>query len=275
MDTLLDVLQSAISQFAFKDVIDIAFVAVVIYWLLKITSHTRAMQVLRGVGVILILYFVCSTLNLQTMQWLLYYVISAGAIVIVILFQPELRAALERLGRGKIFASGEAVTGDAQQSVENMHKALLNLSKSRTGAIVVLEGRTGLKDVVQSGTKLGAIITTQLIESIFFPNSPMHDGAVIVQGLRILAAGCFLPLSTNTRIDRELGTRHRAALGISEISDSITFVVSEETGIISMAQNGMLTRYLNSKQLLEVLNDTYLPKTQTKIFGRKRKGGQP
>jgi diadenylate cyclase len=273
VDGFLYALQMIISQFSFKDVIDIILVSVVIYWLLKITSQTRATQVLRGVIVILILYFICSIpgYKLQTMQTILYYILSSGAIVIVILFQPELRAALERLGRGKLFVSGEAITEDTQSSIQNIHRALLELSKSRTGAIIVFEQNTGLKDVLESGTLIGSIITKELIENIFFVGSPLHDGAVIIQGLRILAAGCFLPLSTNTHIDKDLGTRHRAALGISEISDSVTFVVSEETGIISMSRNGALTRYLNSKQLLDILQDMYSEKSSSKIFGVKRK----
>lgn len=271
MDNFFYILQSTISQFTYKDVIDIILVSVVFYWILKITSQTRAMQVLRGVVIILGLYVVCLIFELQTMQIILSYILGAGAVVIVILFQPELRAALERLGRGKLFVSSEAITEDTQQSIQNIHRALLSLSKSRTGAIIVFEQNTGLKDVLESGTLIGSIITKELIENIFFSKSPLHDGAVIIQGLRILAAGCFLPLSTNTRVDKDLGTRHRAALGISEVSDSITFVVSEETGIISMARNGALTRYLNSKQLLDILQDMYSEKSNSKIFGVKRK----
>jgi len=165
----------------------------------------------------------------------------------------------------------EEITEDTESSIANIHSALLDLSKSRTGAIIIFQQNIGLKDVLESGTMIGAIITKELIKNIFFSKSPLHDGAMIIKGLRILAAGCFLPLSTNTRIDKDLGTRHRAALGISEVSDSVTFVVSEETGIISMARNGIMTRYLNSKQLLSILDEMYSEQSNTKILGLKRR----
>lgn len=269
MEDILETLGSAIAQFTVIDAIDIVLVSLVIYWLLKVTSKTRAVQVMRGVVIVLALYAICSLLNIEAMKWLLNYIISAGVIAIVVLFQPELRAALERLGRGRIF-SGDELVEDVQKSVDNLHRALLTLSKSRTGALVVIEQSTGLNDVIESGTPLSALITQPLLENIFFPNTPLHDGAVIIRGLRIAAAGCFLPLSANAGLDRELGTRHRAALGVSEVSDCVVLVVSEETGVISCARNGELTRYINSKQLSDLLYEIFTDKSVVKKLRVRR-----
>jgi len=255
------------------DFIDILLLAIVIYWLLKLTSKTRAMQVLKGLGIILLVAWVTDFLGFVGTTWLLNYVLTAGALVIVILFQPELRRALARLGRGRIELIGTQA-GNAQENVENILKAILNLSKKRVGALIVFERTTGLKDVIESGTRIGAIISAELIENLFYTNSPLHDGALIIRDDIIEAAGCFLPLSDNKQIGQDLGTRHRAALGVSEVSDSITLVISEETGVISVAQDGKLIRYLDSKAIKDLLEDLYMIKQTAKHKGLriKRKG---
>ena len=273
LEQIISGIFNSISDFGYIDIIDILLLSVIIYWLLKLTSQTRAMQVLKGVGVILVAAWITDLLGLVGTAWLLNQVLTAGALAIVIIFQPELRRALAKLGRGKLDIMSSQTTY-AQENVDNILKAVLNLSKKRVGALIVFERKTGLKDVVESGTHIGADISTELLENLFFTNSPLHDGAVIIREDRIEAAGCFLPLSDNKQIGQELGTRHRAALGISEVSDSVTFIVSEETGVISVAQDGTLIRYLDSKAIKDLLEEIYMIKQTGKYKGIriKKKG---
>lgn len=278
MAEFFNTIKNSILQFTFLDVIDILLVAAIIYGLLKITSKTRAIQVLKGLGVFIIAAQICELAGLTTVTWLLDAVISAGAILIVILFQQEIRRALEKIGRGKIFDlsfSNEA--GDDSKTIEEIERAVLNMSIRKTGALMVFENKTGLRDVIESGTILEAMISSELIENIFFPNSPMHDGAMILRGEKVVAAGCFLPLSDNRQIGSELGTRHRAALGISELSDATVIIVSEETGVISMAHEGTLSRYIDRKALRKILTDIFVGKqrsTRIAVGKNKRKGAK-
>ena len=225
------------------------------------------MRVLIGVGIILILSRVFVALNLQTASWLMNTMLSAGAVIIVILFQPEIRRALEALGRGKIFTfatKSQMEVKNAEHIIEEISRAMLSMSKQKVGAILVFERKTGLGDVMDSGTMLDADISSELIENIFYPNTPLHDGAMILRNDRIVAAGCFLPLSDNKQVAQELGTRHRASLGVSEVSDAYVLVVSEEKGIISFAYDGVLRRYIDAKALKEILSELYLPETEEK-----------
>lgn len=274
MAEFFDVIKNSISQFEIKDFIDILLVAIVFYGILKVTSKTRAMQVLRGFAIMVIASRIFDLLRLEAITALLNYVIGAGALVIVILFQPELRRALERVGQGRIFDLADVTVEDAAKCMESILKALLNLAKTHTGALVVFEQRTSLKDVMESGTIINAAITSELLENIFFPNAPLHDGAVIIKGTRIIAAGCFLPLSDSRYIDKELGARHRAGLGISEISDSVTIIISEESGMISLAKDGVLTQNVDIKTLKEVLEEIYEKKNIAKSLNliNKKKG---
>ncbi|MGI5848604.1 MAG: diadenylate cyclase CdaA [Christensenellales bacterium] len=273
MEQIINAIMNSVADFSVIDIIDILLLSIVIYWLLKLTSRTRAMQVLKGLGVILLAAWVTDFLGLVGTTWLLNYVLTAGALVIVIIFQPEIRRALARLGRGRIDLSPSQSTY-AQENVDRILRAVLSLSKKRVGALIVFERKTGLRDVIESGTHIGAEISSELLENLFFTNSPLHDGAVIIREDRIEAAGCFLPLSDNKQIGQELGTRHRAALGISEVSDSVTLVISEETGVISLAQDGGLIRYLDSKSIKDLLEDLYMIKQSTKFMSLriKRKG---
>ena len=273
MEQIINEILNSLMDFSVIDVIDILLLSVIIYWLLKLTSKTRAMQVLKGLGVILVAAWVADFFGLVGTTWILNYVLTAGALVIVIIFQPEIRRALARLGRGRIDMSS-ARSSSSQEHVDQIQRAILALSKKRVGALIVFERKTGLKDVIESGTRLNAEISSDLIENLFFTNSPLHDGAVIIREDRIEAAGCFLPLSDNKQIGQELGTRHRAALGISEVSDSITLVISEETGVVSMAQDGNLIRYLDTKAIKDLLEELYLTKPTSKFKGIriKRKG---
>lgn len=263
MAEFFEIIKNSIAQFDWKDIIDILLVAIVLYGVLKVTSKTRAMQVLRGFGIILIVSRICELIRLTAITWLLDYVINAGALVIVILFQPELRRALERVGQGKIFELNDTSIEESANCTENLFKAVLNLSKRHIGALIVFEQKTVLQDVIESGTLLNASISTELIENIFYPNAPLHDGAVIIKGTRIIAAGCFLPVSEQL-IEKELGARHRAGLGISEISDSITFIISEETGIITVARNGQLLRNADIKVLRHILEEIFEKKNIAK-----------
>lgn len=261
MQEFFEVIKNSILQFTWLDILDVLLVATLIYGLLKITSHTRAMQVLKGLGIIIVLAQFCELIGLSAVTWLLNYVINAGVVFLVILFQPELRRGLEKIGRGKIFdiaQLGGSENGDEVKLIEEIERAVLNMSIRKIGALMVFERKTGLRDVIESGTTLDAKISSELIENVFFPNSPMHDGAMILKNDKVVAAGCFLPLSDNKQISSELGTRHRAALGISEISDSIVLIVSEETGVISKAHEGTITRYIDRKALREILTDIFL-----------------
>ena len=270
LEDIYNAIINSITDFNIIDIIDIVLLAVVIYWLLKLTSKTRAIQVLKGLGIILLAAWVTDFLGLVGTTWLLNYVLTAGALVIVIIFHPEIRRALARIGRGRLeLVPSQA--GNAQENVESILKAVLNLSKKRVGALIVFERTTGLKDVIESGTRISGVISTELLENLFFINSPLHDGAVIIRDDVIEAAGCFLPLSDNKQVGQELGTRHRAALGVSEVSDSVTLVISEETGVISVAQDGALIRYLDSKAIKDLLEDLYLIKQTAKFRGLRLK----
>jgi len=273
LEDIYNAIIESLSNFGWKDIIDILLLSVIIYWLLKLTSKTRAIQVLKGLGVILVAAWVADLLDLAGTYWILNYVLQIGALLLVIIFQPELRRALARLGRGTI-ELGPSTINNASENVDQILKAVLSLSKKRVGALIVFERKTGLKDVIESGTRLDARISSELLENLFFINSPLHDGAVIICDGRIEAAGCFLPLSENKQIGQELGTRHRAALGVSEVSDSVTLVISEETGVISVAQDGSLVRYLDSKAIRDLLEDLYMVKQTGKhhVLRIKRKG---
>lgn len=244
-------------QFGILDLIDVLVVTVLIYQLIKLTRKTRASQVLKGVGFFVVFAAICELIGLTMISWLLETFLNLGAVLLVVLFQPELRKAFEKFGRGKFFSQGFSEDSNVQPAVEELQRAILNMSKHKIGALIVFERKTGLRDVMESGIELKAQITTELVENIFFPNAPLHDGALIVRNGRIAAAGCFLPISDNKSLPSELGTRHRAALGISEISDCIVIIVSEETGVISRANEGVLTRPLDIKALRATLEEIF------------------
>ncbi len=254
-------LWSVISSPTIIDIIDVCIVAFLLYKLLSLTRDTRASQVLKGLAFLFVVYWLSDWLGFKALNWILNLVVNSGAVVIVVLFQSELRRALEQLGRAGSTRLDRIRTGDTKRSldglVSEMVNALTNLSRRRVGALVVIEQRTGLGDIIETGTRIDAEISAPLIENVFEPNTPLHDGAMIVRGRRIEAAACILPLSEAAGISRELGTRHRAALGISETTDSIIIIVSEETGIISMARNGRLTRHLDARSLRQVLEEVY------------------
>ena len=244
-----------------SDIIDILIVAFLVYQLLMLTRETRASAVLKGLMMLLVASWASELLGLTALNWLLINIVNNGAVVLVILFQPELRKALEQIGRKTIRSySRMASSGEMTNIVEQLTNAMMNLSKRRVGALIVIEQRIGLKDIIETGTSLDANISSGLLENIFEPNTPLHDGAVVIRGDRIMAAACFLTLSDDKDISRELGTRHRAGMGMAEMTDAITFIVSEETGVISVAREGKLTRYLDRKGIEKILSEKYQEK---------------
>jgi diadenylate cyclase len=260
-----------------RNILDIAIVSVLVYQLIKALAHTRANTVLKGVFIIILITGLAELLQLNALSWLLLQMLNIGALLLVILFQPEIRRGLDQLGRSRwrlLFGSTKDVKA-SEKVVQEMTSALISLSKRRVGALVVIERGTGLNDVVESGTVLDAEISQPLLENIFEPNTPLHDGAMVISGLRIEAAACILQLSDDNSISRELGTRHRAAIGISESTDAVALIVSEETGIISYAKGGRLTRHLDAKSLSAVLRELFVPAdavTLSSIFRRKEGG---
>ena len=240
------------------DLVDILIVAVFVYYLLLWLQGTRAIQLLRGILVLLLVYLLGRVLNLHSVNWMFDKFVTVILIVLIIVFQPELRRALERIGRGRIFLRlGLAPQSRGSWFVRHIIKAVENLAAHEDGALIVLERNTGLSEFLESGTKLDALISTELLISIFNKRGPLHDGAVIIQGDRISGAGCLLPLSESKLLDKRLGTRHRAGVGISEVSDSMVIVVSERSGIISIAENGYLTRSVTKEMLEEKLFGLY------------------
>lgn len=238
------------------DYIDILIIAVLIYQLILLTRQTRAIQVLKGLAVIIVASYVSELIGLTTLNWLLRSILNNGVIALLVLFHPELRRALEQLGRTAKIDRTDA-QDESQRIVNEITQCLLRLSKRRVGALIVFEQRTGLKDITETGTAVDAIISAPLLENIFEPNTPLHDGAVIIRGQRVISAACVLPLSESSAISRDLGTRHRAGLGVSETTDAIVLIVSEETGIISMARGGRLTRHMDADSLRKQLTEMY------------------
>lgn len=255
--------------------IDIFIVTFAIYKLLMLIRGTRAVQLLKGLVVLLIASSVSRLLNLYTVNWILNMIWSVIFVAFAVIFQPELRRALEQLGRGQFFARSSSVlgTGDAVSLIEELSKAVVACAKTQTGVLIVLERETGLNDYIETGIKIDAVVTSELLVNIFVPSTPLHDGAVIIQGNRVAAAACFLPLTDNPYISMALGTRHRAAIGITEVADAIAIIVSEETGIISVARDGKLVRYIDEKQLADILGEVFMVKSQTQsphLFWQRR-----
>lgn len=245
-------------QFGWQDIVDIIIVAIIIYAIIRITRGTRAFQVLKGLAIIVIAAVVFSVFNFQTVSWILSMIVSALAIVLVILFQQEIKRGLEKLGSFKVFGMSFKSIENADQVVNETTRAVTDLAMHKTGALIVFECKTGLLDIRETGIAIDAEVKAELLKNIFYPNTPLHDGAVVITNGRIASAGCFLPLSNTRSIDSSLGTRHRAALGISEVSDSYTIVVSEETGTISYTHDGKLVRNLDSSKLHELLEGILL-----------------
>ena len=240
------------------DLIDIMIVSVILYQIFVWLKGTAGMQLLRGLLIIFVVYFLAQQFGLRTLNWLMERFVTIILIVIIIVFQPELRRALERIGRGRFLSRfGISLGTKGSAVVRQLIDAVEKCAQEKIGALIVLERNTGLNEFLESGIKIDAPVSEELLITILTPQTPLHDGAIIIQGDRIAAAGCLLPLSESRLIDRRLGTRHRAAVGMSEQSDSLVIVVSERTGTISVAENGYLQRFLSKELLEERLFDLY------------------
>lgn len=251
-----------------QDIMDIIIVAAVFYKLFSLIKETRAEQLTKGIFALFVFAKLSGLLKLYTINWILENAMTVGVIAILIVFQPELRRGLEYIGRSRFFTKsfleikGESLT----KTVDEIVEAAASLSRQKIGALIVLERETGLNEVIETGTKIDGLVSSDLLINIFIPNTPLHDGAVIIKEDIIRAAACFLPLTENMGVSKELGTRHRAALGISEKSDTLSIIVSEETGAISIAENGNIARHLDTKTLRQILIDMYKPKDSSQAF---------
>lgn len=230
---------------AFINIVDVLLVWFVIYQLIKIIKGTKAVQLLKGIFVIIIVRVLTEVFGLNTLKWMMDQVLLWGFLAVIIIFQPELRRALEQIGRGRLFARTMLQEEEERDRIiEALSKSVNYMAKRRIGALISIEKETGLSEYIETGTLLNSELSSELLINIFIPNAPLHDGAVIIQSNKIAAAGCYLPLSESSFISKELGTRHRAAIGLSEVTDAVTIIVSEETGAISLATDSDLYRDL-------------------------------
>lgn len=276
--TIFDKIVGALMSFSFpSDLLDVILVAFIIYEAIKLMRGSRTSQIIKGIGFLFVLYFIVRVLRMEASLFLLTTLFENGLIILVVLFSPELRKVLEKFGGQSIkgipflsFKSDEEYEKEVKEVVNDFCKSSVEMSESNTGALVVFEKRNSLKDIVETGTIVDAASSSELFNSLFFKNSALHDGAVVVRDGKIYAAGCILPLTQNRGLDSELGTRHRAAIGITEHSDAIAVVVSEENGYISFAKNGNLTRNVSSGELREMLLDELIDGSKSNK-GRRQK----
>ncbi len=263
------------------DIVEIIILSVLFYHILLWMKNTRAWVLFKGILVIVIAAFIASVFNLSTILWLLNKTLSVGIIAVIVVFQPELRKALEQLGKKNIF--GELFAFDdekkkadgkfSDRTINELVKATFELARTKTGALIVIEGELSLEEYIRTGINIDSAISSQLLINIFEHNTPLHDGAVIIRGDRIVSATCYLPLSSNMEISKELGTRHRAGVGISENSDAFTIIVSEQTGKVSVTQDGHITRNIDGdalrRLLVKVQNKTVEVKRFKLLRGRR------
>jgi len=248
-----------INNFRWNDVVDILVVALIAYRVLMFFMDTRAMQIVRGVFIIVIFGMLAQALRLRTITWLLNRLLSAVLIAIPIVFQPELRRLLEEIGRGRLMTGRRNVDDVADSYADALVGAVAYLQKHRIGALIIFQKNTGLREIWRSAVQLRAEITQELILSIFWPANPLHDGAVIIDRQSIIAASCYLPLTDNNDISRWYGTRHRAAVGVTEVSDAQALVISEEQGHVSLAIRGRLSKPLNEDQVSRFVHRYFKP----------------
>ena len=242
-----------ITHIKITDIIDILIIAYLTYKLYELMKETRAEQLVKGIFIIFIALRISELLNLRTFHWILSNTMTVGLMAIIVVFQPELRRILEQLGRTNIISKNNSISKESD-TINEVVQASLSLSRQKIGALIVFERKTGINEIIQTGTNLNADVSRELLINIFIPNTPLHDGAVVIRRNFIKAEACFLPLTENKNLNKDLGTRHRAALGITEKSDCLSLVVSEETGYISIAINGKLYRDLNEERLLNILS---------------------
>ena len=239
-----------LSTVGFRDVVDILLVAVILYKSYEMLKDTRAITLAKGMFVMMGVALGAYILELHAIYWLLSKSIYLLFMALPIVFQPELRRALERIGQGKFLGSAVYLNAEeADPLVNEIDKVVVNMSAKKIGALIVLEREIGINEIIDTGIRVDGLVTAPFMMNVFIPNTPLHDGAAVIRGNRMIAAGCLLPLTENRGLSTELGTRHRAALGLSEQCDAVVVIVSEETGIVSIAENGHITRRLNSEQL--------------------------
>lgn len=261
----------------FFDIVDILIVTFIVYWIMKFFKDTKATQLIKGILAVLLILFAANILNLTATSFILASTIQFGALALIILFQPELRRILEQFGRkgvkNFIISEDKSESQLSSEMIDEIVRAAFSLSSTRTGALIAFERKTLLKDIVDTGTYINAECAGLLLENLFYHNSPLHDGGVIVSKKRILAAGCVFPLSDNLELAADLGMRHRAGIGLSEASDAVVLIVSEENGTISIATNGLLRRGFTRETLKEELSKYLLPAEEKKerIFSRVRR----
>lgn len=256
---------------AVKDAVDILIVSFLIYKVMQLIRGTRAVPLIKGILLLVVTWALSTWLNLYTLRWLMNQIFTFGIVTILIIFQPELRRALEQLGRGRLFSrTFHSEDQDVQFRVNEVIKAVNYLARRKIGALIVFERDTGLSDYCDTGIKMESHLSAELLINVFIPNTPLHDGAVIIRGPQIVAAGCYLPLSENPFISKELGTRHRAGIGVTEVSDAISIIVSEETGTISLAIGGQLVHDIQEESLISKLFEELRPAAKARGVDWKR-----
>lgn len=257
-------IEGLIKTMGILDIVDILIVAFLLYQVYKMLENTRALTLTKGLLILLLLTVVTGWLELHAINWLLQKTVTLLFVALPIVFQPELRRALEHIGEGQILKrSGLLNYEEACSLVSELDRAVVKMSSTKTGALIVLERNMGLNDICASGINIDGVVSAELLINVFVPNTPLHDGAVIIRGNRLVAAGCLLPLTDDRTLSTELGTRHRAAIGLSEQCDAVVVVVSEETGTISVAESGRIYRHLDSDQLRQYLMPIFSPRKTT------------
>lgn len=255
-----------ISNIGIFDVIDIIIVAFLMYHLVGFLRESRAGQLAKGIVVVLLVYFLASVFDLPVIKWLLSILVNSALVLLVVVFQPELRRLLERVGQSSRLRPSQIFDNDYNKMVDCIDKICVaagSMQSSKTGALIVFERETQLGEIIKTGTVVDATPSVAVVNNIFYPKSPLHDGAVIVRDGRIYAAGCILPLSQSNELSKRMGTRHRAAVGMSENSDAVVLIVSEETGIISIASNGKITSDFNVATASNVLKNYLIKNDDT------------
>ena len=278
---MLSSIQSIMSNFRPEDALDIAIVSYIVYKMIGFIRETRAMQLIRGLVIIIVAFFVSDIFNLYLLNWLLKSLFTMGLFAVVVLFQPELRRALEQVGRKNLMNTNSFRNIDknkAVETVDSLVSAIDDFSATRTGALIAIERETMLNDIIETGVVVDAEISIRLLGNLFYEGSPLHDGGVIIRGARIHAASCVFPLTAKKNIGRNLGTRHRAGVGLSEVCDALIIIVSEETGVVSIAEDGKIRRFVDLKTIEKMLLNMYLP-SERGMYGRvaklvRRKGGK-
>jgi len=252
-----------LKQVRWQDILDIVFVAIILYRVLLIIKGTRAAQMLIGLGLLLLASLLSGYLELYTVNWMIQSLWAQIVIVLIILFQPEIRRALAQMGEARFLSA--FTPAEELKSLDEIVKAAVALANRKMGALIVIERDTSLKDFVEMGTLLDAKVSKEILLSVFHPSSPIHDGAVVIHGNRIIAAGCFLPIALSTEVSKAFGTRHRAGIGLTEETDAIAIIVSEETGAISMAAAGKLETQIDMENLRNRLTDIFTTAERKKI----------